>query len=47
VRKLLGARDADLSGLRARGRKLLMYFGWADMALAPLMGIDSRQKPWR
>ena len=37
---LLDATDPDLSEFRARGGKLLMYFGWADTALTPLMAID-------
>jgi Tannase and feruloyl esterase len=40
LRKLLDASNPDLSAFRSRGGKLLMYFGWADMALPPLMGID-------
>jgi hypothetical protein len=40
VRRLLDATNPDLSVFRNRGGKLLMYFGWADMALPPLMGID-------
>jgi feruloyl esterase len=37
---LLNATDPDLSRFRARGGKILMYFGWADPALNPLMGVD-------
>ncbi len=40
VRALLDARDADLSEFRGRGGKIIMYFGWADTALTPYMGID-------
>ncbi|MBV8192519.1 MAG: tannase/feruloyl esterase family alpha/beta hydrolase, partial [Alphaproteobacteria bacterium] len=40
ARALLNATDPDLGPFRARGGKLLMYFGWADTALPPLMGID-------
>ncbi len=40
IRALLDATDPDLSEFRARGGKLLMYFGWADTALTPLMAID-------
>jgi tannase/feruloyl esterase len=36
---LLNASDADLSAFRARGGKILMYYGWADPALSPLMGL--------
>jgi feruloyl esterase len=44
ARVLLNATDPDLSGFRSRGGKLLMYFGWADTALAPLMGVDYYEK---
>jgi len=40
ARQLLDATNPDLSGFRFRGGKLLMYFGWADTALPPLMGVD-------
>jgi tannase/feruloyl esterase len=40
IRRLLNATDPDLSAFRARGGKLLMYFGWADTALTPYMGVD-------
>ncbi|MFN7924824.1 MAG: tannase/feruloyl esterase family alpha/beta hydrolase [Bryobacteraceae bacterium] len=40
VGKLMNATDPDLSRFRDRGGKLLMYFGWADPALNPLMGIE-------
>lgn len=36
---LLDATDPDLARFRARGGKILMYFGWADPALNPLMGV--------
>jgi feruloyl esterase len=39
IRSVLDATDPDLSRFRARGGKLLMYFGWADPALNPLMGV--------
>ena len=44
LRKLLDASNPDLSAFRSRGGKLLTYFGWADMALPPLMGIDYYEK---
>ena len=44
ARTLLNATDPDLSSFRARGGKLLMYFGWADTALAPMMGVDYYEK---
>ena len=37
---LLNATDPDLGPFRKRGGRILMYFGWADAALSPLMGID-------
>jgi feruloyl esterase len=37
--KLMNATDTDLSRFRDRGGKLLMYFGWADPALNPLIGV--------
>lgn len=36
ARTLLSATDPNLGSFRARGGKLLMYFGWADTALPPL-----------
>ncbi|HTR86458.1 MAG TPA: tannase/feruloyl esterase family alpha/beta hydrolase [Reyranella sp.] len=44
ARALLNATNPDLTGFRRRGGKLLMYFGWADTALAPLMGVDYYEK---
>jgi hypothetical protein len=40
IGKVMNATDPDLSRFRQRGGKLLMYFGWADPALNPLMGIE-------
>jgi hypothetical protein len=40
ARALLNATNPDLGGFRSRGAKLLMYFGWADTALPPVMAID-------
>jgi len=40
IRAMLNATDPDLSAFQARGGKLITYFGWADTALNPLMGID-------
>jgi feruloyl esterase len=37
---ILDAKNTDLSRFKARGGKIVMYFGWADTALNPLMGID-------
>jgi feruloyl esterase len=40
ISSLLDAKNTDLSRFQARGGKIIMYFGWADTALNPLMGID-------
>jgi Tannase and feruloyl esterase len=37
---LLNAKDPDLTRFHARGGKILMYFGWADPALNPMMGVN-------
>ena len=39
IHKMLDAMDADLSAFKARHGKLIMYFGWADPALNPMMGV--------
>lgn len=39
ARAVLDATDPDLSRFRARGGKIVSYFGWADGALNPLMGV--------
>jgi feruloyl esterase len=39
ISTLLDATDADLGPFQKRGGKILMYFGWADPALNPLMGV--------
>jgi feruloyl esterase len=44
ARALLNATDPDLGSFRRHGGKLLMYFGWADTALAPMMGVDYYEK---
>ncbi len=36
---IVDATNPDLSRMRATGGKILMYFGWADPALNPLMGV--------
>lgn len=38
--KLMNATDPDLARFRERGGKILMYFGWADPALNPLLGVE-------
>jgi feruloyl esterase len=40
IRAILDATNPDLSRFRTRNGKILMYFGWADPALNPLMGIQ-------
>lgn len=41
---LLNATDPDLGRFRARGGKILMYYGWADPALNPMMGVEYYEK---
>jgi feruloyl esterase len=41
---MLSATDPDLSRFRDRGGKLLMYFGWADPALNPVLAIEYYEK---
>lgn len=40
MRSILDATDPDLTRFRDAGGKMIMYFGWADTALNPLMGVD-------
>lgn len=40
IRSLLDAVNPDLSGFRDSGGKMLMYFGWADAELNPMMGVN-------
>ena len=40
IHQTLDATDPDLSRFEQRGGKILMYFGWADPALNPLMGVE-------
>lgn len=40
IRDILDATDPDLSAFRDKGGKMLTYFGWADPALNPLMGVE-------
>ena len=40
IHLILDATDPDLTHFRDRGGKLLMYYGWADPALNPLMGVE-------
>ena len=36
----MNATDPDLTRFREHGGKILMYMGWADPALNPLMGVE-------
>lgn len=40
ISALLDATNPDLSAFKSRGGKIVMYFGLADTALTPYMGID-------
>lgn len=40
IHQILDATDTDLSAFQKRGGKILMYFGWADPALNPMMGVE-------
>ncbi len=40
IHSILDATNPDLSAFQDRGGKLLMYFGWADTALNPMMGVN-------
>ena len=40
IHQILDATDTDLSRFRQHGGKILMFFGWADPALNPIMGIE-------
>jgi feruloyl esterase len=37
---VLDATDPDLSRFKARGGRIVSYFGWADPALNPMMGVN-------
>jgi len=39
IRQLLDTTNPDLSAFHAAGGRMVTYFGWADTALNPLMGI--------
>src|SRR5262245_12409510 len=41
---ILDAKNTDLSRFKARGGKIVMYYGWADTALNPMMGVDYYEK---
>ena len=40
ISEILDATDPNLALFRERGGKLLMWFGWADPALNPMMGVE-------
>jgi feruloyl esterase len=40
IHQILDATDTDLSEFQKHGGKILMYFGWADPALNPMMGVE-------
>jgi feruloyl esterase len=40
----MSPNNPDMSTFRAKGGKLLMYHGWSDSALSPLMSIDYLDK---
>lgn len=40
ISALLDATDTDLSAFRGRKGRILMWYGWADPALSPLMGLE-------
>ena len=40
VHEIIDANDPDLSLFWRRGGKLLMYYGWADPQLNPMMGVE-------
>jgi feruloyl esterase len=39
LHEIIDATDTDLTAFRRHGGKLLMYFGWADPQLNPMMGV--------
>jgi feruloyl esterase len=41
---ILDAKNPDLTRFKSRGGKIVMYYGWADTALNPLMGVDYYEK---
>ena len=42
--QILDATDPDLSAFQRHGGKLIMYFGWADPQLNPMMGVEYYEK---
>ncbi|MBI1791383.1 MAG: tannase/feruloyl esterase family alpha/beta hydrolase [Acidobacteria bacterium] len=44
IRQVLDATEPDLSSFRSRGGRIVMYYGWADQALNPRMGVEYYEK---
>ncbi len=44
VGKILDATDTDLSAFHKRGGRILMYVGWADPQLNPMMAVEYYEK---
>ena len=42
--QIMNATDADLSAFERHGGKLIMYYGWADPQLNPMMGVEYYEK---
>ncbi len=40
IHQIIDANDPDLSAFRKHGGRLLMYYGWADPQLNPMMGVE-------
>lgn len=40
IHNILDATDTNLLPFQSRGGKIVMYYGWADPALNPLMGVN-------
>ena len=40
IRDLLDATNPDMSEFEKRGGRIISYFGWADPALNPMMGVN-------
>lgn len=40
LRQIMDATDPDLTAFRRHGGKLMMYYGWADPQLNPMMGVE-------
>jgi feruloyl esterase len=40
IHQILDATDTDLTKFRDRGGRIFMFFGWADPALNPAMGVE-------